>query len=167
MWEEISEKFHSYPSRKEVAIFLLSKGLRVSGEGKIYLGEVEIPHSKIARVIDIDRRVVDSTAKKIAEDEKLLKIFSCLDVVPFLKDVAPLIGLSVLIITPTDASRPGIVGQVSSMLAKKGVPIRQVIADDPYLSRDPKLTIITDQEIEGGLLNRLKRVRGVKEITFF
>ncbi len=167
MWEEISQEFKNYPYQKKVALFLLSRGLRVNEEGKICLGEIEIPHAKIARVLQIDRRVVDATAKRIRDKEKLFRIFTSLDVVPFLKEVAPHIGLNVLIITPDDASKPGIMGDVASKLAEEGIPIRQAIADDPYLTENPKLTIITGVEIKGEILNELKKIDGVKEITIF
>ncbi len=167
MWEEISQEFKNYPYQKKVALFLLSKGLRVNKEAKICLEKIEIPHVKIARVLQIDRRVVDATAKRIKDREKLFRIFSNLDTIPFLKNVALHIGLNVLIVTPQDASKPGIMGNVTSKLAKEGIPIRQAIADDPYLTENPKLTIITDIEIRGEVLNELKRIEGVKELTIF
>lgn len=167
MWEDIAAMFENYPSRRKVAFFLLSRGLGVNEEAKICLGEIEIPHAKVARALHIDRRAVDATAKKIREEEKLFRIFSRLRAVPFLKDVAPLIGLNVLVITPTDASKPGIMSRVSSKLTSEGISIRQAIADDPYFRSDPKLTIITDDEIGGRILNELKRIEGVRGIALF
>lgn len=165
MWQVIAEKFRKYPNQIKVAQFLLKKGLRVNEEGKICLGEIEIPSLRIATALGVDRRVVDATAKRIRADRELFRIFSALDAVCFLRDVAPHLGLNVIIITPEDASKPGIVGEVASKLAEAGISIRQAIADDPYLNPDPKLTIITEEDVKGEIIKELKKLPGVKEIT--
>ena len=165
MWSEIEKHFKKYPMQKRVALFLLRKGFQVNEHARVCVGGIDIPHTQIAKELGIDRRVVDATAERIRGEESLYRIFSNLDCVAFLRDVAPMLGLNVVIITPDDASKPGIIGRVASKISEWGIPIRQAIADDPYLSEDPKLTIITDRELPGGLIKELKALDGVRELT--
>ncbi len=165
MWSEIEKHFKKFPMQKRVALFLLRKGFQVNEHARVCVGGIDIPHTQIAKELGIDRRVVDATAERIRKEESLYKIFSNLDCVAFLRDVAPILGLSVVIITPDDASKPGIIGRVASKISEWGIPIRQAIADDPYLFEEPKLTIITEGELPGELIKELKELDGVKRLT--
>lgn len=165
MWKEIERYFSKYPAQKKVALFLLSKGFQIREDGKVVCESIEIPHTQIARELGIDRRVVDSTAMKILQNEELKEIYGNLHSIAFLKDVAPHLGLGVVIISPEDASKTGIIGKVTGKIAEHGISIRQAIADDPYLTADPVLTIVTDRGITGALVEDLKAIDGIKEIT--
>jgi predicted regulator of amino acid metabolism with ACT domain len=165
MWKEVMAKFEGSPSQKKVIELLLERGFQVSTEGKVVSGGIEIPHSHIAHEIGVDRRVVDLTVKRIITDAELKRIFEHLRSIAFLIEVAPLLGLSVIIIHPTDAKQVGIIGDVATVMAQRGLSIRQAVSDDPYLVDDPKLTIITEQTVPGELIEeigKLKSVRGVQ-----
>ena len=165
MWKEVMAKFEGSPSQKKVIELLLERGFRVSAEGKVASGGIEIPHSHIAHEIGVDRRVVDLTVKRIITDAELKRIFEHLRSIAFLIEVAPLLGLSVIIIHPTDAKQVGIIGDDATVMAQRGLSIRQAVSDDPYLVDDPKLTIITEQSVPGELIEeigKLKSVRGVQ-----
>jgi len=165
MWREVVEGFEGLPSQKKVVELLLERGFQVSPEGKVASGGIEIPHTQIANEVGVDRRVVDMTVKRILNVPELQKIFENMRSIAFLADVAPLLGLSVIIIYPEDAKEKGILGEVASVIAKQDISIRQAVSDDPYIVDDPKLTIITDKNIPGELIEeigRLKRVKGVQ-----
>jgi hypothetical protein len=167
MWDEIEDYFKNYPAQKRVALFLLRKGFQVSTNGRIICGGMLIPHTQIGKELGIDRRVVDTTAKRILENERLKRIYEKLQSIAFLREAAPDLELSVIVITPKDASKPGIIGSVASKIAKHGISIRQAIADDPYLTENPEFTVITDSEVSGELLNELKKIEGIKKITIY
>ncbi len=166
MWNEIADYFKGFPAQKKVALFLLKKGFNIGDNARVMCGSIEIPHTQVAKELNIDRRVVDATALRIIENEELKTIFQHLQSVAFLRDAAKGLGLGVIVITPDDASRPGIIGRAASEIARHNISIRQAIADDPYLVEDPKLTIITEGEVSGDVLNDLKKIEGIKEITF-
>lgn len=69
----------------------------------------------------MDRRVVDTTAQAIREDEALWKIFRNVRSMTFLADVAPILGLGVIEITPVDAAKTGLLGEVAGAVAKRPV----------------------------------------------
>lgn len=164
MWREVVEKFERFPSQKRVIELLLERGFQVSPEGKVTSGGIEIPYTQIASEIGVDRRVVDMTVKRILKEPGLRKIFENICSIAFLADVAPLLGLSVIIIHPKDAKEKGILGEVATVIAKRGISIRQAVSDDPYLVDDPKLTIITDKNIPGELIEEIGRIRNVKGV---
>ncbi len=165
MFEVIEKHFKKYPAQKRVALFLLKKGLKVDKDGRIKINDVEIPFSQIGKVLDVDRRVVEATAKKILEIDELRRVFLNLECVAFLRNVAKELGLHVIEIKATDASKPGIIGKVATLIAKHGISIRQAVADDPYFIEKPKFTVIVDGKIPGKLIEELKAVEGIEEIT--
>ena len=164
MWREVVEKFEKYPSQKRVVELLLERGFQVSSEGKVASGGIEIPHTQIANEIGVDRRVVDMTVRRILKEPELKKIFENIRSIAFLSDAAPLLGLTVIIIHPTDAKKRGILGEVATVIAKRGFGIRQAVSDDPYLVDNPKLTIITDKNIPGELIEEIGRIKNVKGV---
>ena len=167
MWREILAKFRRFPAQEKVIRLILQRGFQVSENGRVISGEIDIPHAQIAKELDVDRRVVDTTAAAIREDEELWRIFRNIRSMTFLGEVAPVLGLGVIQITPVDASRTGILGDVASAVASYGLSIRQAISDDPYFVEDPKLTIITEGRIPGDLVRRLTEIAGVKKVTVY
>ncbi|RLF58906.1 MAG: amino acid-binding protein [Thermoplasmata archaeon] len=164
MWKEIERYFSKYPAQRKVAIFLLKKGLRIKNT-RVYCSNVEMSHSKLGKAIGVDRRVVDATVRRICKNESLKRIYENLEVIAFYRDIAPKLGLGVVIITPDDASRKGILSGAAKVITDNGLTIRQAIADDPFLVEDPKLTIVTNEKIPGKVVEELKKVSGVRGIT--
>ena len=167
MWTEIIKKFSHFPAQEKVIRLLLERGFQINSEGKVISGAIEIPHTQIAKEIGVDRRVVNATTKVILEDEKLRKVFQNLHSITFLKDVAPLLGLSVMIIIPKDAQKTGILGDIASLIAEREISIRQAVTDDPYFTEDPKLTIITNVKASGDLISALIALPSVKSVTVY
>jgi len=165
MWKNIAEKFEEAPAKLKVAKLLIENGLRIGENGKIYCGDVEIPDTKIARVLDVDRRVVRETIKYIMSDEVLRKVFTRLKPAgALLRDVATLFGYGVLEIR-ADPSAVGIIAGVAQALAKAGISIRQIHAEDPDLNPDPKLIVITERAVPGEIIQEILKVPRVKSVT--
>jgi predicted regulator of amino acid metabolism with ACT domain len=167
MWGEIEERFKGYPAQKRVAKYLLGKGFRIGKRKRVMCGGIEIAHTQIGREVGVDRRVVDATVGRITGNKKLMKMYSNLESVAFLRNAAPAMGLGVIVISVDDASKSGVIGTIASKIANHGVSIRQAMADDPYLSENPEFTVITDGKIKGALLEDLKNIKGVKKITVY
>jgi len=164
MWRKILEKFERYPARERVVRLILERGFQVRN-GKVVSGGIEIPHTHIAREIGVDRRVVDAAASHISKDEELREVFSRLSSVLFLRDVAPLLGLGVLVITPSDASEVGIVRDVTDVIARYGISVRQVVTDDPYFVESPKLTVITERKLPGEAIEEILKLNTVRAVS--
>jgi hypothetical protein len=165
MFDEIMGKFEGSPSQQAVIRLLLERGFSVNDDGRVVSGGIEIPNTGIAREIDVDRRVVDSTTTAILEDDELRRIFQNISSIPSLMDLAPVLDLSVLTIEPNDAERPGIVAEVTGLLADRGISIRQTVTEDPEFTDDPLLYVVTDEPIPGDLLNELSDLDFVRRIS--
>jgi len=165
MWKSIAKKFEEAPAKLKVARLLIENGLRIGEDGRIYCGDVEIADTKIARVLDVDRRVVRETVKYVMSDEVLRKVFTRLKPAgALLRDVAALFGYGVLEIR-ADPSAVGIIAGVAQALAKAGISIRQIHAEDPDLNPDPKLIVITERAVPGEVIQEILKVPKVKSVT--
>jgi len=167
MWREILAKFKRYPAQEKVVRLILERGFQVSERGRVVSGGIEIPHAQIAKELEVDRRVVDTTAAAIFEDEDLWKIFKNVRSMTFLAEVAPVVGLGVIEIAPVDAAQTGLLGEVASAVAEYGLSIRQAVSDDPFFVEQPKLTIITEAKIPGDLVRLLMDINGVRRVTVY
>lgn len=160
----IMEKFEGSPSQQAVIRLLLERGFSVNDQGRVVSGTIEIPNTQIAEELDIDRRVVDATTDTILSDEELRRIFQNISSIPSLRDLAPVLDLTVLTIGVHDADQPGIVAEVTSLLANEGISIRQTISEDPEFTDVPKLYIIVDEPLQGELLTRLMELDFVRKV---
>ncbi len=171
IWREFEELKEKYPKRYEIVLFMLRSGLQVK---KVITKRKErfiiacngaiIPDEQIASVTKTDRRTVELTTELIGTNPDLFKVFSNISSIAFLKDVAPVLGLDAIIIEAQDPAKSGIVSKVTEKL--KDIPIRQLVAEDPYLAvNEPKLTIITDRKIPDDLKSKIYALPEVKRIS--
>ena len=167
MWSKIQKAFEDYPAQLRVVRILFKYGLRVREDGEIACGDIRIPAVQIAKEAEVDRRVVDSTAKKIIKDEKLSGIFRNLEPLAYLKGVAHELGLGVIEILPEDAAKPGIIKEVTGIISKFGISIRQAVADDPNFVPQPKLTLITEEPVKGAVIEELRKLPSVRSIIVY
>lgn len=167
IWKMLEEKFEAYPAQLRVLKVMLQYGLRVNERGEICCANMKIPAVQIAREAGVDRRVVEQVAGRILADEDLRKIFCSLEPVAYLRGAAKEMGMGVIEVIPEDATRPGIVKDVAEKIARFGVSIRQVVADDPKLTPQPKLTIITDRPLRAEVLEALREIPYLKTVIIY
>jgi Predicted regulator of amino acid metabolism, contains ACT domain len=167
MWSTLLSKFEKYPAQQKVLKLIFERGFQVNDEGKVTSGAIEIAHTQLAREAGVDRRVVDSTTEVILSDELLRKVFQNVRSIPFLRDVAPLMGQGVVVITPDDASHKGIISEVSTVIAQHNISIRQAVSDDPFFVTEAKLTIITDTKVPGSIVEELLKLDSVKGVSIY
>ena len=167
MWDRVQEHLEGYPERLAVARVLIENGLSVRN-GRIYLNDIEIPIVGVARVSGVDRRTVMRTIQSIEENEELRTLFRNLKSAGHsLKENARHLGLGVIEITPVDAKTPGILAKAATLLAKRGISIRQALVDDTYLSPEPKLTLIAETKIPGELISDFLKIPGVSKVSVY
>ncbi|MGQ9595991.1 MAG: amino acid-binding protein [Thermoproteota archaeon] len=165
MWNKVYEKVKRYPAKVKVSRLLVENGLRIADDGKIYCGPINIPDAKIAKAANADRRIVRNTVELIMKDEKLSNIFRAIKPGgPNLVEAAPHLGFDVIEIY-ADPNKPGIVAGASGIIAELGISIRQVIADDPELVPEPKLQIVVNGRVPGEVIEKMRRIRGVRSVT--
>jgi len=166
MFDEIMEKFEGSPSQQAVIRLLLERGFSVNEEGRVVSGGIEIPYTGIAREIDVDRRVVDSTTDVILSDPELQRIFTNISAIPSLRDLAPVLDLTVMTVEVDAADESGIVATVTGLIADYEITICQIISEDPEFTDEPRLHVITDEELPGDLLLEIRELPFVRRIEF-
>ncbi|HVP96063.1 regulator of amino acid metabolism, contains ACT domain protein [Methanoregula sp.] len=164
MWSDIIREFADSPSQGRVVRFLLENGFGVNDEGRICCNEIEIPATAVAKAIGSDRRVVDSTARRILDRPFLREIFLNMRATPDLSRVAESLGFSVIIVMPRDASERGIVGAAVRVIAEHRLAIRQIFVTDPQFSEDPKLVIIVEDPLPAGLVSEIRALPQVRQV---
>lgn len=167
MWSNVKRYFESQPERLQIARILIENGLSVKS-GRIFVNDIEVPPIRIARAAGVDRRTVKETVNAILANRELRLIFQELRCAGHsLKEVARHIGLGVIEITPSDAKIPGILAGAATVLAKNDISIRQAVVDDPELSPEPKLTLITEKKIPGELISEVLKIPGVIKVSMY
>jgi len=166
MWKKFAKYFNNYPKRRKIAQKMIEYGLKIK-DSKIYCGEIELSDSKIARAFDIDRRAISATIELIEKKPELNNIFSRLMPTCHLKDVASNMNWGVIEIIPEDPSMPGIVAEVATIISQNNISIRQLIVDDFELSEEPRLFIVTEKQIPGRLIPKIKNAKVVKAVLIY
>jgi len=157
-------KFDGSPGQRAVVELLLERGFSVNDEGRVVSGGIEIPYTQVADEAGVDRRVVDSTTDAILADDELGDIFRNISSIPSFRDVAPVLGLSVLTIRVDDAASTGVVAEIARVIAEEEVSIRQAVTDDPYFTDEPRFTVITNGEVSGVLVKRISQLGFVEKV---
>jgi len=164
MWSALIDYFQRFPAQEKIARLLIRNGLSIKSGG-VYSGEIQLSDSALGRAAGVDRRIVSATVRTIESNPELLKVFSNFQPTLHLKNVAPALGWGVIEIIPDNASRPGILSGVSSVIAREGVSIRQAVVDDPDFSDAPRLFIVTEKPVPASLIPEMQRVPGVRSVT--
>ena len=166
MWKNIAKYFNNYPKRRKIAQKLIEYGLRIKNNS-IYCGDIELSHAKIARAFGFDRRIIKETINTINDNDDLKRVFSRLRPTCHIKDVAPEMKWGVVEIIPEDPSMPGILADVATIISNNNISIRQAIVDDFELSEEPRLFIVTEKQIPGSLIPKIRKAKGVKAVLIY
>jgi len=164
MWKSIEKHFARRSAGRLVVEAFLRYGISVHPDGEVYCGPFEMAPAKIGRALGVDRRVVIATAQQIAGHEDLISIFARLQPRAYVGDVASKLGFDCIEIS-ADAHAPGLVSQVAGVLNEHKVMIRQIIADDPDLFPEPKMSIVVDGRLSVKALQALRRLPSAEKIT--
>ena len=166
MWEQINEKFKKYPARLRVVEKMIELGLSLNN-GKIYCGNLKISDKSLAIAADVDRRVIKSTIEVIMSDEDLYKIFT--NILPagtLLKNIAKSLNLGVIEIE-VGSQNEGLLADITQIISKKGINIRQTYAEDNTFEENPLLTIITENPIDSEVINEFLKIKGVNRVSIY
>ncbi|MHA2045722.1 MAG: amino acid-binding protein [Candidatus Thorarchaeota archaeon] len=165
MWRKIVDHFSESPQRLKVAEAIVRHGFHVEAPGVIKCGNIRIPLKSLGTALNIDRRTVRATTEDICSDDKLCEFFSLLRPAgPSLERVRNFLGYGVVTIFVDSPENPGIVSEVTSMIAGYGIVIRQVLAEDVAIYQDPCLKVITEDPLPGRVIETLADIKGVRKV---
>ncbi len=164
LWTSVKASFQNRKAGLEIARLMVLNGIRLDKSGRFYVNNIVIPDMSIARAAGVDRRAVRETAKFIMSEPQLMSILS--KIKPSgssLVEVAKELGFSVLIIE-SDPHESGVIADVSRVIAKYKVVIRQALADDPDLVPEPKLTLVVEGTLPSSALDEIRKLKCVKSL---
>ena len=165
MWPNVRKQFDRQVVRPEIVRKMIACGMRVSEDEKIYVDDVEVDYTAVARALDVDRRVVKQTAQQIRRNRYLYSLFSkTRPLGTSLVDVVSQLGYTAIIIE-ADPKSPGVMAGVAEILSRHGMVVRQAVAEDPEMVPDARMTLVLEGQLTGQAmeeLNGLKVVRSIK-----
>ena len=165
MWPTVKQQFSRQIVRPDIVRKMIECGMRVADDDKIFVGDVEVDYSAVARAVGVDRRVVKQTVQQIRGNRYLYSIFSKTKPLgTSLVDLVALLGYSAVIIE-ADPKSPGVMAGVAEILSRHGMVVRQAIAEDPDMVQDAKMTLVVEGQLTGQAMeemNGLKNVRSIK-----
>jgi predicted regulator of amino acid metabolism with ACT domain len=165
MWRTIVDYLSESPQRLKVAEAIVRHGFHVERPGVIKCGDIRIPLKSLGNALGIDRRTVRATTEDICENEELCEFFSLLRPAgPSLERVRSVLGYGVVTIFVESPDSPGILSEVTSMIAGYGIPIRQVLAEDVAIYQNPCLKVITEEPLPGRVIETLADIKGVRKV---
>lgn len=165
MWPNVKKQFERKVVRPDIVRKMIECGMRISDDDKIYVDDVEVDYTAVARAVDVDRRVVKQTVEQIRKNRYLYSIFA--NTMPLgtsLVNLVSQLGYSAIVIE-ADPKTPGVMAGVAEILSRHGMVVRQALADDPEMVPDAKLTLVVEGLLPGQAiaeLNELKLVRSIK-----
>ena len=144
---------------------MIELGIRTGDDGRLYVHDVEIGFSALARAVGVDRRVVKQTVHQIKKSDALREIFSSITSAgASLVPIASKLGYSTLVIE-ADPRAAGVISTVTKVLADHEIVIRQALAEDPDMNPDAKLTLVLEGNLTGEVMAQLERLIPVKSMT--
>ncbi len=164
VWPQIKEQFARQVVRPDIVRKMIECGMRVSEDYKIFVDDVEVDYSAVARAVDVDRRVVKQTVEQIRANRYLYSIFSkTRPMGASLVDLVSVLGYSALVIE-ADPRLPGVMAGVAEILSRHGNVVRQALADDPDMVQDAKMTLVIEGQLSGNALEELNALKSVKSL---
>lgn len=164
MWANIRKQFERQVVRPEIVRKMIECGMRVSEDEKIFVDDVEIDYTAVAKALDVDRRVVKSTARQIRQNRYLYSLFSKTKPLgTSLVDVVAQLGYTALVIE-ADPKSPGVMAGVAEILSRHGMVVRQAVAEDPEMVPEAKMTLVIEGQLTGQAMEELHGLRVVRSI---
>lgn len=166
VWPSIRKQFSRQIVRPDVVRKLIECGMRVSDDSKIFVNDVEVDYSAVARAVDVDRRVVKQTVEQIRGNRYLYSIFSRTKPLgTSLTDLVSVLGYSAVVVE-ADPKSPGVMAGVAEILSRHGMVVRQALADDPDMVQDAKMTLVVEGQLTGEAIEELNGLKMVRSIKF-
>ena len=164
MWPSVRKQFDRQVVRPEIVRKMIACGMRVSDDEKIYVDDVEVDYTAVARAVDVDRRVVKQTAQQIRRNRFLYSLFSkTRPLGTSLVDLVTQLGYTAIIIE-ADAKSPGVMAGVAEILSRHGMVVRQAVAEDPEMVPDAKMTLVIEGQLTGRAMEELHGLNVVRSI---
>jgi len=164
VWPGIKKQFARQIVRANIVKKMIECGMSVSEDLKIYVGDVEVDYSAVARAVGVDRRVVKQTVEQIRSNSFLYSIFS--KTTPLGSSLVNVVSTLhyTAVIVEADPRSPGVMSAVAAILSRHGLVVRQALADDPDMVPDARMTLVVEGQLSGDALEELNELKIIKSL---
>lgn len=164
MWPNIRKQFERQVVRPEIVRKIIECGMRISEDEKIYVDDVEVDYSAVARAVGVDRRVVKQTVRQIRSNRYLYSLFSKTKPLgTSLVGLVTQLGYTAIVIE-ADPKSSGVMAGVAEILSRHGMVVRQAVAEDPEMVSDAKMTLVVEGQLTGQAMEELHGLKVVRSI---
>lgn len=164
MWPNVRKQFERQVVRPEIVRKMIECGMRVSDDEKIFVDDVEVDYSAVARAVNVDRRVVKQTVQQIRGNRYLYSLFSkTRPLGTSLVDLVNQLGYTAIVIE-ADPKSPGVMAGVAEILSRHGMVVRQAVAEDPEMVPEAKMTLVVEGQLTGQAMEELHGLKVVRSI---
>ena len=161
--DSIVRAFKGYPSQEKVVQEMLRSGISVRN-GIAYCNDIKLSDTAIGVACGVDHRVVRSTLDRINSDPKLRDTFSRLSSIALYADIAQEIGCTALDIEPDNSRAPGILSDITKVIADRGLSVRQAVVATRS-GDDQHLLIVIEGIVPPELIYMIRNCRGVRTVA--
>ncbi len=164
MWLNVRKQFERQVVRPDIVRKMIECGMRVSDDERIFVDDVEVDYSAVARAVDVDRRVVKQTVEQIRRNRYLYSLFSKTKPLgTSLVDLVGVLGYTAIVIQ-ADPKSPGVMAGVAEILSRHGMVVRQAVAEDPEMVPDATMTLVVEGQLTGQAMEELHGLKVVRSI---
>ncbi|MEM0155470.1 MAG: HTH domain-containing protein [Thermoplasmataceae archaeon] len=159
----LEEYFKSYPTRKRVIESLYDNGISIVN-GKLFLRDIEISISEIAKSLAVNRRTVYETIKTVETNEVLRMVMSKLAPMEDIAKVAPVIGSQVIMVYTTPGFFSRVLSDFTEIVKSYGCNVRDIMGkncgkDDTYIR------IVFYRTVPARILDKVGNIFGVSRVV--
>jgi uncharacterized protein len=159
MWPNVRKQFERQVVRPDIVRKMIECGMRVSDDEKIFIDDVEVGYSAVARAVGVDRRVVKQTARQIRGNRYLYSLFSMTRPLgTSLVNLVSQLGYTAVVIE-ADPKSSGVMAGVAEILSRHGMVVRQAVAEDPEMVAEAKMTLVVEGQLTGQAMEELRRLK--------
>ena len=131
MWPNVRKQFERQAARPQIVKKMIECGMRIvevpgvkerkKKDVKIFVGDVEVDYSSVARAVGVDRRVVKQTVEQIRANSYLYSIFSqTRPLGASLVELVSVLGYCAIVVE-ADPRSPGVMAAVAVSGHRKGL----------------------------------------------
>lgn len=121
----LEEYFRPYPTRKKVIETLYDDGISIVN-GKLFLKDIEISISEVAKSLGINRRTVYETIRTVESVDVLKMVMSKLMPMEDLSKVAPVIGSQVVTVYTSPGFFSRVLSEFTEIVKRYGCNVRDI-----------------------------------------
>jgi predicted regulator of amino acid metabolism with ACT domain len=159
----LEEYFRSYPTRKRVIECLYDNGISIVN-GKLFIRDIEVSISEIAKSLGVNRRTVYETIKTVESNEVLKMVMSKLTPMEDISKVAPVIGSQVITVYTSPGFFSRVLSDFTEIVKSYGCNVRDIMGKNSG-KEDTYIRTVFYRTVPARILEKVGNIFGVSRVV--